>query len=338
MPLYIVRQDITKMDCDAIVNAANNSLLGGGGVDGCIHRVAGPRLLEECRTLGGCETGEAKITKGYDLPSKHVIHTVGPVWKGGKNGERILLESCYKKSLELAKEHGCESVAFPLISSGVYGYPKDKALAVAVETIKEFLFENEMTVYIAVFDRASYEISADLFEEVSSYVDDNYVAEHEVKYGYARRSLSNASFEENAINFCRCEKLSKYVSLDTETDLINILSNLDDNFAVTLFKLIDAKGISDVECYKRANVSKQTWYKILNEKEYRPSKNTIIAFAIALELSLEETKHLLSTVGFTFSRSSKFDVIIEYFILNGIYDVFVINETLFKFDQVCLGV
>ena len=338
MPLYIVRQDITKMDCDAIVNAANNSLLGGGGVDGCIHRVAGPRLLEECRTLGGCETGEAKITKGYNLPSKHVIHTVGPVWKGGKNGERILLESCYKKSLELAKEHGCESVAFPLISSGVYGYPKDKALSVAVEAIKEFLFENEMTVYIAVFDRASYEISADLFEEVSSYVDDNYVAEHEVKYGYARRSLSNASFEENAINFCRCEKLPKYVSLDTETDLINILSNLDDNFAVTLFKLIDAKGISDVECYKRANVSKQTWYKILNEKEYRPSKNTIIAFAIALELSLEETKHLLSTVGFTFSRSSKFDVIIEYFILNGIYDVFVINETLFKFDQVCLGV
>lgn len=338
MPLYIVRQDITKMDCDAIVNAANNTLLGGGGVDGCIHRVAGPRLLEECRTLGGCETGEAKITKGYNLPSKHVIHTVGPVWKGGKNGERILLESCYKKSLELAKEHGCESVAFPLISSGVYGYPKDKALSVAVEAIKEFLFENEMTVYIAVFDRASYEISADLFEEVSSYVDDNYVAEHEVKYGYARRSLSNASFEENTINFCRCEKLSKYVSLDTETDLINILSNLDDNFAVTLFKLIDAKGISDVECYKRANVSKQTWYKILNEKEYRPSKNTIIAFAIALELSLEETKHLLSTVGFTFSRSSKFDVIIEYFILNGIYDVFIINETLFKFDQVCLGV
>lgn len=332
MPLYIIRQDITKIKCDAIVNAANNSLLGGGGVDGAIHQAAGVELLKECKTLGGCDTGDAKITKGYNLPCKYVIHTVGPIWRGGQNGEKLLLESCYKKSLALAKENGCETVAFPLISSGVYGYPKNKALSVAAQTISEFLFDNEMTVYIVVFDKASYQISEELFDDVQEYIDDH----------YARRnantrllSKSRKLIRQANADICYCEReylMPRGISLE------DMLSEMDDNFAVTLLKLIDVKGITDVECYKKANVSKQTWYKIMNEKSYKPSKNTVIAFAIALELTLEETKHLLATVGFTLSKSSKFDIIIEYFLINGEYNIFTINEALFKFDQVCLGV
>lgn len=343
MPLLIIEKDITKVRCDAIVNAANPSLLGGGGVDGAIHRAAGEQLLEECKTLYGCSVGDAKITKGYNLPCKYVIHTVGPVWHGGNYDEKFLLESCYKKSLELAKENGCDTIAFPLISSGAYGYPKARALSVAVETISKFLFDNEMTVYIAILDEASYEIDKELFNTVAEYIDDNYAEE------YFPRDLFNHVKCSQNIHIPICYELDieahcadfideeRLVCNSSET-LEDMLAKMDDDFVVTLLKLIDKKGITEVTCYKKANVSKQTWYKIMNDKDYKPSKNTVIAFAIALELTLKETQSLLATVGFTLSNSSKFDVIIEYFLLKGVYDIFLINETLFKFDQVCLGV
>lgn len=329
MPLEIVRNDITKMKVDAIVNAANETLLGGGGVDGCIHRAAGPELLAECRTLGGCKTGDAKITKAYRLPCQYVIHTVGPMWNGGSHGERKLLVSCYRTSLALAKEHGCETVAFPLISSGIFGYPKDQALRVAVDTISEFLAENDMTVYIVIFDRAAYQISSKLFADIAEYVDDHYVDAHTDSQRERLRRMS--VLESRTLSADAAAAPMAVGGLDS------LLAHLDAGFSETLLKLIDRSGKKDSEIYKKANVDRKLFSKIRNNPDYKPSKPTAIAFAIALELNLDETRDLVARAGYALSTSSKFDVIIEYFIRQKKYDIFEINEALFAFDQSLLG-
>ena len=329
MPLEIVRNDITKMSVDAIVNAAKESLLGGGGVDGCIHRAAGPELLQECRTLGGCRTGEAKITGAYRLPCKYVIHTVGPVWNGGEYGEREQLASCYRTSLALAKEHCCETVAFPLISSGVFGYPKDQALRVAVDTISEFLAGNDMTVYIVIFDRAAYQIGNKLFADIAAYIDDHYVDAHTDS---RRERMRRMGVVESRM-------LTAYEDAPmAASGLDEALAHLDTGFSETLLKLIDRSGKKDAEVYKKANVDRKLFSKIRNNPDYKPSKPTAVAFAIALELSLPETRDLIARAGYALSSSSKFDVIIEYFIMQRDYDIFKINEALFAFDQSLLGV
>jgi len=330
MPLEIVRSDITKMTVDAIVNAANESLLGGGGVDGAIHRAAGSGLLAECRMLGGCKTGKAKITGGYNLPAKYVIHTVGPVYEDGKHGEKDLLESCYRESLALAKERNCETVAFPLISSGVYGYPKDQALKVAVDVIGDFLLENDMTVYIVIFDKAAYKISEKLFSDIAEYIDDNYVDEHT---DYRRESMRmNAPMQSiMADEICECK------ALFTVDDLDSKLKQIDESFSQMLLRKIDEKGMTDAECYKKANIDRKLFSKIRSDVHYKPSKPTAIAFAISLELSLDETEDMLRKAGFALSHSNKFDIIIEYFISKGNYNIFEINEALFAFDQSLLG-
>ena len=330
MPLEIVRNDITKMTVDAIVNAANESLLGGGGVDGCIHRAAGPKLLAECKTLGGCKTGKAKITGGYNLPAKYVIHTVGPVYKDGKHGEKALLESCYRESLALAKEHNCETVAFPLISSGVYGYPKDQALKVAIDVISDFLLENDITVYIVIFDKAAYKISEKLFADIAEYIDDNYVDEHT---DYRRESMwMNPPMKSiNGVELCDSKALFLADDLDSK------LKQIDESFSHMLLRKIYEKGMTDVECYKKANIDRKLFSKIRSDVHYKPSKPTAIAFAISLELTLSETEDMLKKAGFALSHSNKFDIIIEYFISKGNYNIFEINEALFAFDQSLLG-
>lgn len=312
------------MKVDAIVNAANPSLLGGGGVDGAIHRKAGIELLKECSTLGGCRTGDAKITKGYNLPAKHVIHTVGPIWSGGDHGEKELLESCYRKSLEIAIEHKFETIAFPLISSGIYGYPKDEALKVAVSIITEFLLKHEMTVYITIFDRDSFKISEKLFNNITKYIDDNYVETHLNKYAEMRR-----------MEYRRVPCDISYSKI--QTPLEKALLELDESFSEMLLRKIDEKGITDSQCYKKANIDRKLFSKIRNDKYYKPSKTTAFAFAIALELDIEETAELLKKAGFAISHSNKFDVILEYFICNKKYDIFEINQALFAFDQSLLG-
>lgn len=362
MPLKIIRQDITKIECDAIVNAANKTLLGGGGVDGAIHDAAGPELLEECRTLGGCRTGQAKITKGYRLPCKYIIHTVGPVWKGGLLGEKKLLYSCYIESLKLAKQNNCKSVAFPLISAGAYAYPKDKAFQVAMDAISSFLFENDMDVFIAVYDKSSFGISEKLFKDIKSYIDDRYVDERSY---YARNrtvcfesddmdlSASVLSFEEtelyslpdSAIDDASYSRSAPPMPMASKCcsaphdkkSLKDALGQIDESFSQMLLRKIDEKGMTDAQCYKKANIDRKLFSKIRNDTNYKPKKATAIAFAVALELSLEETKDMLMKAGFALSHSNKFDIIIEYFIVNKNYNIFEINEALFEFDQCLLG-
>lgn len=335
MPLQIVRNDITKMPVDAIVNAANSSLLGGGGVDGCIHRAAGPKLLAECRTLGGCQTGDAKITNAYDLPCNYVIHAVGPIWRGGQFHERELLTSCYENSLALAKEKHCETIAFPLISSGIYGYPKAQALKVAIDAISAFLMKNDMTVYIVIFDKAAYRISSKLFFDIASYIDDHYVETHINKTSEVMRRQKQ--FQEMDL----CESISlpepSNVPLSKSATLEDALQQMDESFSEMLLRKIDESGMTDSQCYKKANIDRKLFSKIKNDKYYKPSKPTVLAFALALELPLPEIQDMLMKAGFALSHSSKFDVIVEYFILKQNYSIYEINEALFAFDQSLIG-
>ena len=326
MPLEIVRNDLTKMAVDAIVNAANHTLLGGGGVDGAIHRAAGPQLLAECRTLGGCKTGEAKLTGGYRLPCRYVIHTVGSVWQGGTHGERAQLAACYRNSLALAKAHGCESVAFPLISAGAYGYPKAQAMQVAVETIAAFLMENDMTVYLVVFARDAFELGGKLFHEVKAYIDDVYVDEH-MDAAWERMRRQNLADE---CVMCECP-------MGAAASLNDLLEQVDEGFSQTLLRMIDEKHMTDAECYKRANIDRRLFSKIRNNPDYRPGKSTVLAFAVALRLTLAETRTLLERAGFALSRSSKLDIVVEYCIQTGHYDVIEINQILFELDLPLLG-
>lgn len=341
MPLEIIRNDITRMRVDAIVNAANASLMGGGGVDGAIHRAAGPGLLEECRALGGCRTGEAKATGGHRLPCKYVIHTVGPVWHGGGADEEALLARCYQSALTLAHARGCESVAFPLISAGAYGFPRELALQIAVETARAFLEKHDMRVILVLYDAQSFRLCGGLYENVAQYIDDYYVHTHT---DAARERRRAAHVRHAAVDSCPaappffepCESMPQEPS-GIPHALREALGSLDETFSQMLLRKIDERGMKDSACYKKANLDRKLFSKIRSDVHYKPSKRTALALAVALELPLHETQELLHKAGLALSHSSKFDVIIEYCIQNGIYDIYTINRILFDFDQALLG-
>lgn len=355
MPFEIVRNDITNMQVDAVVNTANPNPVIGSGVDAGIHKKAGPLLLEARKEIGCIDLGEAAITPGFDMDAKYIIHTIGPIWDDGNHHEEQILASCYRKSLALAKEYKCESVAFPLIATGNYGFPKPLALQIAVREISSFLLENEMQIYLVVFGKEAFALSEKLFKSVSSYIDENYIRSKTIdEYGtdnvYASRlerrrirdnlKRSNHIAEESGPPRAASECLDMSVGAAAPmapNDWSHLLDGLDAGFSETLLHLIDRTGKKDSEIYKKANVDRKLFSKIRNNMDYKPSKATALAFAFALELDIDETKDFIGRAGFALSRSSKFDVIVEYFLVNGNYDVFELNEVLFAFDQPLIG-
>ena len=333
MPLEIIRNDITKMKVDAIVNAANTELRMGGGVCGAIFQAAGAvELQEACKKIGECPTGQAVITDGFKLPAKYIIHTPGPIWQGGSKKEAQLLKASYENSLTLALHHQCESIAFPLISTGIYGYPKEEALQIAVSTISSFLLHHDILVYLVVFDKNSFCLSQKLVHSIHEYIEEHYVEEAEKTFQRDRRE----EYEEIKL-FQEAESLQEKMH-EIENDLlINRLNQLDESFSEMLLRLIDEKEMTDVETYKRANMDRRLFSKIRNGVDYSPKKKTVLALAIALQLNLDETMELLTTAGYTLSHSNKFDVIIEFFIQQANFNIHEINEALFTFDQPLLG-
>ena len=343
MPFEIVRNDITKMAVDAIVNTANPKPVIGAGTDSKIHEVAGPELLLARQAIGYIDVGCAAITPAFSLRANYVIHTVGPVWDGGSYGEEESLRNCYGNSLKLAVENHCKSVAFPLISTGNYGFPKDKALQIAISVFSAFLLEHELQIYLVVFDRDSFKLSEKLFQSVASYIDEHYVETHEIAaYGAVpenrrriRRRRDMEACESSAmlgeLMPCAPQAVPKAMSLE------DMLKQADAGFTETLLNLIDKSGKKDSEIYKKANLSKQHFSKIRNNPNYKPTKPTAIALALALELSLEDTKDLIGRAGYALTNSSKFDLIIRYFVEQGNYNVVEINLALYEFDQSLLG-
>lgn len=357
MPFEIVRNDITNMEVDAIVNAANPRPIIGYGVDSGVHKKAGNQLLVARKKIGDIAFGEAAITPAFNLSAKYVIHAVSPIWQDGKKNEAQLLENCYVNSLQLALENKCESIAFPLLSAGNHGFPKDLALQTAINVFSKFLMKHEMQIYLVVFGKQSFALSEKLFHSVQSYIDETYIQEKSLEeYGVTnkrdvrelellqlREAMSRrrkAELEYNILADEVCEESAEYEALAPTAaprKLEDLMKEIDETFSEALIRLIDQKGLKDPEVYKKANIDRKFFNKIKNNKNYKPSKSTCVAFAIALELNLDETRDLVGKAGYALTHSSKFDIIIEFFILQGNYNMFEINEVLFDFDQPSLG-
>ncbi len=371
MPFEIIRNNIAEVEADAIVNTANPHPLIGAGTDAAIHEKAGPELLEARKKIGSIPVGHCALTPAFGLKAKWVIHTVGPLWQGGMEQEARLLRQCFDQALHIAARQGCGSIAFPLISAGNYGFPKKEALSIAIDAISRFLLDHEMQIYLVVWDKESFLLSRSLLFNVQSYIDEHYIDEEvhrqkalfsatllrrqqrdkDISYGHSSASLdcspcagaflantAPVEKEQTPISAPKAAIMCSKAEIAPLQSLDDLLANTDAGFTETLLKLIDQTGKKDSEIYKKANVSKQHFSKIRNNPDYKPTKATALAFAIALELDLAQTEDLIGRAGYALTRSSKFDVIIMYFISRKNYDMFEINMTLFDFDQMTLGV
>ena len=339
MPFVIIRNDITNMAVDAIVNTANPRPVIGSGTDAVIHPKAGPQLLKARQRIGEIACGDAAVTPAYDLPAKYVIHTVSPVWVDGNQGEEQLLRSCYDASLRLALKKKCQTVAFPLLASGNCGFPKDKALQIAISAFRAFLLEQEMQIYLVVFDQTAYRMSEKLFCGVASYIDAHYV-------GICRQTVTENSslipnrnsevcWSKKEIRPLPCRPVNS--DIQGEKDLNRFLKQKDIGFIEALKDLIEKSGLKNATVYKRANMSKQHFSKLMNSPNANPTKPTAIALALALELDLAQTKELIGRAGYALTNSSIFDLIIQYYIAQRNYNIIEINITLYEFDQSLLG-
>lgn len=347
MPFQIVRNDITKMHVDAIVNTANPLPMYGSGTDGAIYQAAGrDELLAEREKIGTIEPGEVAVTSAFQLDAKYIIHTVGPAWNGGNDGELDLLHNCYQKSLRKALELQCESVAFPLISAGVYGFPKAEALQIAIHEISSFLMRDgvDMTVTLVVFDQKAFRLTRNLFAEVQSFIDDAEVVEaHQEEYGLTEEAFElivNRPVERRTTH----QELSGSVSKDEPFTEDTFQKNLYMSegkeasfFADHLLKLIIEKDVDNTTVYKRSNVTKGAFSKILCGDTKKPQKKTVLGFCIGLKLTLEEAKGLLASADMAFNPYDKRDQLVIQCILHGQYNIDEVNAMLFVCGQPLLG-
>ena len=335
MPLTMIRDDITHIRADAIVCPTDSTFSGSGGTDRAIRRAGGPALDAACRTLGRAAPGEARITPGFGLPCRYVIHTVGPVWHGGTSSETAVLSQCYRSALALALQAGCETVACPLLAAGSLGFPRETALQTAVQTISAFLSDCDLTVFLVVFDRDSFQISRSIYGDIAAYIDDRYAAAQPERRLFQRSKAVRHA--ESAAPHAPVLQSVPVCQAPGAGALRDALGQLDEGFSEFLLRKIAESGMTDAACYKTANIDRKLFSKIRNDQGYQPSKQTAIAFGLALELPLPELKELLARAGFALSHASKFDIIIEYFVSRGQYNVFEINEALFAFDQCLIG-
>ena len=324
MPFQIIRNDITKVKADAIVNTANPNVAVGDGVDYAIYKAAGrEKLLEARKKIGLLMPGEVAITEALDLEAKYIIHASGPWWQGGEEGEELLLKRCFDNSLQLAWENGCRSMAFPLLATGTYGFPKKLAIEIAVHSFRIFLQEHDMEIMLVVFGNEAVNISGELVDEVRSFVDDHYVKEA-LSEEYRRDRLY---LEECQV----CASVFKSVEAEPTVSLDDALKSIyTESFEKYLQKLINKKGLKNSQVYAAANISKQYFSKLLKGK-VKPSKEKVLALAIGLNLNLDEAVDFLRIAGYALSPISQTDTIVEYFIRNKDYNVLKIDIVLFDY-------